>query len=219
MKLSFNQNGIKLWDLFWSFLKISPVTFGGGYAMLPVIEHEAVTNRGWVTEKEMVKVISISGAAPGGIGINAAAFIGYKVMGWRGLIAAVFGMMLPTFLIVLALNIFFSYMSYNPKVAAALQGIQIAVIALITYAGLKMIRAAIFDKTTFTVFIICLAGLLTLGLHPILLIPLGIIAGVFLVKLKESMGFTAVLEREQHVSSQPKPIYPKFPDYFFGEGI
>jgi chromate transporter len=219
MKLSLNQNGKKLGELFWSFLKISPVTFGGGYAMLPAIEHVAVTNRGWVSEQEMAEAISISGAAPGGIGVNAAAYIGYKVMGWRGLIAAVFGMMLPTFLIILALGIFFASMRYNPKVVAALQGIQIAVLALIVYAGVKMAKTAILDKTTCTVFIIGLAGLLTLGFHPILLIPLGIIAGIFLVKLKKSLGLTVAFERKQHVPSQPKPKYPKFPDYFFGEGI
>jgi chromate transporter len=219
MKLSFNQNGMKLWELFWSFLKISPVTFGGGYAMLPAIEHEAVTNRRWVSEKDMAETIFISGAAPGGVGVNAAAFIGYKVMGWRGLVAAVFGMMLPTFLIVLALGIFFASMPNNPKVIAALQGIQIAVIALIAYAGVKIAKAAIFDKTTCTVFIIGLVGLLTLGFHPILLIPAGIIAGVFLVKLKQSLGLTVAFERKQHIPLEPKPIYPKFPDYFFGEGI
>ncbi|MEX2461417.1 MAG: chromate transporter [Paenibacillaceae bacterium] len=219
MKLSFNQNGITLWELFWSFLRISPVTFGGGYAMLPAIEHEAVANRGWVTEAEMAEAISISGAAPGGIGINAAAFIGYKIMGWRGLVAAVFGMMLPTFLIVLCLGIFFASMRDNPKVIAALQGIQIAVIALIAYAGVKIARVAIFDKTTCTVFIIAFVGLLTLGIHPILLIPLGIAAGIFLVKFKESLGLTVAFEREQHAASQPKKIYPKYPDYFFGEGI
>jgi chromate transporter len=219
MKLSLNQNGMKLWELFWSFLKISPVTFGGGYAMLPAIEHEVVTNRGWVTEVEMAEAISISGAAPGGIGVNVAAYIGYKIMGLRGLAAAVFGMMLPTFLIVLAMGICFASMRYNPKVAAALQGIQIAVIALIAYSGVKMAKTAIFDKTTCAVFIIGLAGLLTLGLHPILLIPLGIIAGVFLVKLKESLGLTVTLERKQYEDSQPKTTYPKSLDYFFGEGI
>jgi chromate transporter len=219
MKLSFNQNGITLWELFWSFLRISPVTFGGGYAMLPAIEHEAVANRGWVTEAEMAEAISISGAAPGGIGINAAAFIGYKIMGWRGLVAAVLGMMLPTFLIVLGLGIFFASMRDNPKVIAALQGIQIAVIALIAYAGVKMARAALFDKTTVSVFIIAFVGLLTLGIHPILLIPLGILAGIFLVRLKGSLGLTVAFEREQFATSQPKTKYPKFPDYFFGEGI
>lgn len=219
MKLLFNQNMIKLGELFWSFLKISPVTFGGGYAMLPAIEHEAVTTRGWLSEKQMAEAISIAGAAPGGIGVNAAAFIGYKIMGWRGLAAAVIGIMLPTFLIILALGVFFASMRDNPKAVAALQGIQIAVIALIAYAGVKMARTAIFDKTTCAVFIIGLVGLLTLGVHPILLIPLGIIAGIFLVKLKKSLGLTVAYERNQHISLQPKPIYPKFPDYFFGEGI
>lgn len=219
MKLSLNENRMKLWELFWSFLKISPVTFGGGYAMLPSIEHEAVTVRGWVSEEEMAQVISISGAAPGGIGVNAAAYIGYKIMGWRGLVAAVLGMMLPTFFIILALGIFFTSMHDQPKALAALQGIQIAVIALIAYAGVKMARAALVDKTTCTVFIIGFIGLLTLGIHPILLIPLGIVAGVLLVKIKEKLGLAIAFVKEQQSPPNPKTIYPKFPDYFFGEGI
>jgi len=209
----------QLWELFWSFFKISPITFGGGYAMLPAIEYEAVTLREWLTEDEMAEAISISGAAPGGIGVNAAAFIGYKVRGWRGLIAAVLGMTLPTFLIVLALVIFFMSMRDNPKVIAALQGIQIAVIALIAYAGVKLTRTAIFDKTTCFVFIIGLAGLIILGLHPILLIPYGILAGITLVMFKERLGFRVTFQKEKHITPPVQMPHPKFPDYYFGEGI
>ncbi|MEX2459850.1 MAG: chromate transporter [Paenibacillaceae bacterium] len=221
MKRSRNQTWLELWELFWSFCKISPVTFGGGYAMLPVIEHEVMTLRGWVKEEEMAEVISISGAAPGGIGVNAAAFIGYKVLGWRGLVAAVTGMMLPTFLIVLSLGIFFANMRDQPKVMAGLQGIQMAVIALIAYAGVKMARSAIYDKTTTLVFIIALLGLIFIGIHPILLIPLGAFAGIVLVKCKESLGLVVYLKKHQANPKEQKfsTMQPKFPDYYFGDGI
>jgi chromate transporter len=209
----------KLGELFVSFFKISPVTFGGGYAMLPAIEQEAVTKRRWLTEAEMAEAISIAGSAPGGIGVNAAAFIGYKVMGWRGLIAAVLGMTLPTFLIVLALGIFFVNAKDNPKVVAALQGIQIAVIALIVYAGVKLMRAAILDRATCCIFLMGLGCLITLGIHPIFLIPLGIFMGVLVVKIKVSLRLVTTLEREPRPFSQPINNKTSFPEYYFGEGI
>src|SRR5690554_4538834 len=105
-----------LWQLFWSFFKISPVSFGGGCAMLPMIEREIMTRRRWVNAEEMADAISISGSIPGGIGANAAAYIGYKVMGWRGLVAAVMGIMIPTFVIVLGLGILYNTMRENSKV-------------------------------------------------------------------------------------------------------
>jgi chromate transporter len=211
-----SETGLKLlWQLFWSFFKISPVSFGGGYAMLPVIEREVMTYRGWVTSDEMSEVVSISGAAPGGIGVNAAAFIGYKVMGWRGLLAAVAGIMLPTFIIVLGLGIFFSNMRDNPKVMGALQGIQMAVIALIAYAGVCMARSAIIDRMTAVLLFAGLTLLLFPGIHPILLIPLGIVMGIVIVKFKERFGL-AVRYKKRNKNSEVEHNYPNF---YFGEGI
>lgn len=183
--------------------------------MLPVIEREVMTYRGWVTSEEMSEVISISGATPGGIGVNAASFIGYKVMGWRGLVAAVAGIMLPTFIIVLGLGIFFSNMRDNPKVMGALQGIQMAVIALIAYAGVSMARSAIMDKMTAVVLLAGLTLLLFAGIHPILLIPLGIVMGIVIVKLKERFGL-AVRFKKRNINSEGEHDYPNF---YFGEGI
>jgi chromate transporter len=199
---------IKQWDLFWSFLLISPITFGGGYAMLPSIERIVVDRKGWLTETEMEEAIAISGAAPGGIGVNAAAYIGYKVMGWRGMLSALAGIMLPTFIIVLGLAIFFMNMRDHLKVQAALQGIQIGVIALVAYAGVKMVGTAFIDKTTILLFIISLCGLLYSGLHPVFILLFGALAGVLWMRVKEKMGYPAFFEKPQTMN-----------DYYFGDGI
>jgi chromate transporter len=204
-----------LWQLFWSFLKISPISFGGGYAMLPAIEREVLNNRGWVTTDEMSEVISIAGAAPGGIGVNTAAFIGYKVKGWRGLIAALTGIMLPTFIIVLGLGIFFSMVKDHSKVMGALRGIQMAVIALIAYAGINMARSVIIDKMTAVILLMGLSLLLITGIHPILLIPLGIVMGIAIVKLKGRFGLEVRFKRRNQ-SSEAELGYPNF---YYGEGI
>jgi chromate transporter len=198
----------KQWELFWSFLLISPITFGGGYAMLPSIERIVVDRKGWLTDAEMGEAIAISGAAPGGIGVNAAAYIGYKIMGWRGMLAALAGIMLPTFIIVLSLAIFISNMRDQLKVQAALQGIQIGVIALIAYAGVKMVRTAIIDKTTIFLFIISLIGLLYFDFHPIFIIFFGALAGVVWMRIKERMGHPTFFEKPQTMN-----------DYYFGDGI
>jgi chromate transporter len=199
---------LKLWDLFRSFLLISPITFGGGYAMLPSIERIAVDQKGWLTADEMGEAVAISGAAPGGIGVNAAAYIGYKVMGWRGMLSALAGIMLPTSIIVLGLAIFFMNMRDNLKVQAALQGIQIGVIALIAYAGVKMLRAAFIDKTSVLLFIISLSGLLYFGVHPFFILLFGALAGVLWMRAKVSMGYPATIEKPQTMN-----------DYYFGDGI
>jgi chromate transporter len=199
---------IHLWELFWSFLVISPITFGGGYAMLPSIERIVVDRKKWLTEAEMAEAIAISGAAPGGIGVNAAAYIGYKIMGWRGIIAALAGIMLPTFIIVLGLTIFLTNMRDYKKVQAALQGIQIGVIALVAYAGIKMVRTAIIDKAALVLFIISFIGLLYSGIHPIFILLFGALAGVVWVRVKAKMGEPAFFEKSQTMN-----------DYYYGDGI
>ncbi|MCP8970381.1 chromate transporter [Ectobacillus ponti] len=209
------SQGKQLLELFWSFCKIGPVTFGGGYAMLPAIEREIVEKKGWLTEEEMAEVISISGAAPGGIGVNAAACIGHKLLGWKGIAAAVTGIMLPTFLFVLLLAVGFSHFQHHPKVMAALKGIQVGVIALIAYAGIRMIRTTILDKTTVTTFFVTLGLLLFLGMPPLLVIVLGGCAGVVLVKVKEAKGYPVF--REKEANAEQSEQVPQ--DYYFGEGI
>src|SRR5690606_3195030 len=108
-----------LLPLFWTFFRIGPATFGGGYAMISLIEHETVTKRNWIDEQEFSNLISIAGSAPGGVGVNAAAFIGYRLAGIGGAVVSIIGITLPTFLIVLGLSFLYISMDGNPKVAAA----------------------------------------------------------------------------------------------------
>lgn len=217
-----------LWRIFVSFLKISPVTFGGGYAMLPVIEHEVVEKRKWMDAEEMSNVISISGSTPGGIGVNAAVFIGYRLAWIPGAVVATIGITLPTFLIVLILILSFQQVSDNPKIAAALEGIRMSIVALIAYAGFRIGKSALFDKTTLAVGLVTIFLLFLSFVHPVLLIPIGGLVGIGAVKLKEKAGIPTVFEQSDQVKlkktsadmkkSADNIVY-KHQDYFFGDGI
>ncbi|MEB3101514.1 chromate transporter [Ferviditalea candida] len=221
-----------LWDIFISFLKISPVTFGGGYAMLPVIEQEVVEKRKWLHAEEMSNVISIAGSAPGGIGVNAAVFIGYRLASILGAIVATIGIMLPTFLIVLALILFFHQVSGNPKIIAAFEGIRMSIVALIAYAGVRIGKTSLIDKTTAVIGGVTVVILLLSFVQPVLMIPLGVVAGVIIMKLKEKIGVPVLLEQSEvakyketvgsqqpiKVKSAEKMVHQQ-KDVYFGDGI
>src|SRR4051812_20212818 len=94
-----------LFQLFWTFFKIAPVTFGGGFAMIPLIEKEVVEKRKWLKSEDVTDVFALSQSVPGAVAINSATFIGQRIGGIKGAIAAMIGVSLPTFLIVLTLGI------------------------------------------------------------------------------------------------------------------
>ncbi|WP_068775237.1 chromate transporter [Paenibacillus sp. FJAT-26967] len=215
---------LRLWaSLFGSFARIAPLSFGGGFAMLPVLQREIVHQRNWLSEEEFTEVISVSGVAPGGVGVNASAFIGYKLGGVGGAAAAVCGMILPTFVLVMILTIGFSSFRHYPKVNAALEGIQMAVLALIAFAGIRLIRSSVFDGATLSVFAAAAAALLFTGIHPLLVILLAIAAGLVLVAAKIRLHIAVRYEPKPRTlpgnstASSPNR-YPEFEGYF-GEGI
>lgn len=204
---------LKLWlQIFGTFCRIGPSTFGGGYAMIPGIEREVVTNRKWLQASEMSDLVSIAGSAPGGVGVNLAAFIGYRTAGVPGVLMAVAGITLPTFVIVFALSLGYSYIQDNAKIEAALQGIQGGIIALIIVAAYRMAKSAIFDKTTITVFLSALVVLLVTPIHPLYLILLGFLIGIVAVQIKKALGYTVHTEQESQQKQQddPTPIYPEY---------
>lgn len=215
--MSIIQKAQQLGDIFWTFFKIGPSTFGGGYAMIPVIEREIVAKRGWIPEEEMADVLSIAGSAPGGIGVNAAAFIGYRLAGVAGAAIAVIGMTLPTVLIIFALSLFFTYFQHDPRVAAALKGIHAAIIALILVAAYKLGKSAIFDKTTLVTAIGTVVLLLASSIHPLLVIGLGLLIGFPLIQAKRKLGYAAPTEKSFEAETQPTRY--KYADYFIAEGI
>src|SRR3954452_9702015 len=132
-----------LFQIFWTFFKISPVTFGGGFAMIPLIEKEVVEKRKWLTSEEVTDVFALSQSVPGAVAINSATFIGQRIGGVRGAIAAMIGVSLPTFFIVLLLGVLYFFIQDNPKVVAAFLSIRVSIVAIIVYAAVKIAKTAI----------------------------------------------------------------------------
>lgn len=199
-----------LFQLFWVFLRISPVTFGGGYAMIPLIEREISHKRKWLDEEEMDDILSLAGAAPGGVGVNAAAFIGYRLGGGLGVTAAVAGITLPTFIITCLLSSIYSQFADHPKVIAAMKGIHGAVIALIVTAAFRMAKNALFDKTTAVTAILVLAVLLGSGINPVYAIFFGLFIGFILLQVKQLLGIEIRTERECKNYSEEESNYPEY---------
>ena len=121
----------KLLQIFWTFFKIGAFTFGGGYAMIPLIQREAVENRKWVTDEDILDIVAIAESTPGPIAINSATFVGYRAGGILGSAFATFGVVLPSFVIILALSFVLQQFQDVVAVQYAFRGIQAGVLALL----------------------------------------------------------------------------------------
>ncbi len=142
----------KLLALFFTMLKIGLFTFGGGYAMLALLENELVTRRAWLERDEFLDVAAIAESTPGPIAINAATYIGYKRCGVLGALVATLGVCLPSFVIIYAISLFLDAFLSLTLVAAAFRGIQVCVVYLILSAGIKMLRGMERTALSVTVF-------------------------------------------------------------------
>jgi chromate transporter len=209
MKLK--ADGRLLFQIFWTFFRISPVTFGGGFAMIPLIIKEIVEKKKWLTTDEITDVIALSQTVPGAVAVNSATFIGHRIGGIRGALAAMFGVSLPTFLIVLAFGISYFHIHDNPKLEAAFISIRVTIVAIIVYAAIKIAKTAITDKTTF--FIMASGVPLLFFIHPILVIFLGAITGIIAIYIKKKLGY----DTEMKKSKEDDPT--NNPDYYMGAGI
>ena len=126
--------------LFLSFFKIGAFTFGGGYAMLSLLENEFVSKRGWLTKDEFLDMLAIAESTPGPIAINSATFIGYKAAGFFGSTFATLGVILPSFIIIYVISLFLDKFLALTIVANAFRGIQACVVYLIGSVGIKMLK-------------------------------------------------------------------------------
>lgn len=129
-----------LTDLFLSFAKIGAFTFGGGYAMLSLLESECVEKKNWITSDEFSDVVVIAESTPGPIAINCATYTGYRQAGFKGAVVATLGMILPSFLIIWLISLFFEELFVFPIVENIFKGIRIAVSLLIMRAGWSMVQ-------------------------------------------------------------------------------
>lgn len=178
-------------------MKMSPVTFGGGYAMIPLIEREIVEHRKWIKAKDMPDVLALAGSSPGAIGVNTSILIGYRVAGLSGAIAAVSGMMLPSFIIIITITALLMQVIDHPIVKAALQGIAPAIVAIILYAGYRIGKSSIHDRLTFIIFLATVFILLFIPVNPIWLILVGGISSYVGVKLHTRIKKSQVHESKQ----------------------
>jgi chromate transporter len=146
------KKGKLISSLFLTMLKIGLFTFGGGYAMIALLENEFVNKKNWLEKDEFLNVAAIAESTPGPIAINAATYIGYKNAGFIGAAIATLGICIPSFSIIYAISLFFDAFLSFTLVAYAFKGIQICVIFLILSAGLKMLKHM--KKTAFNIIII-----------------------------------------------------------------
>lgn len=165
-----------LFTLFRSFFKIGLFTFGGGYAMIPLIEAEIIDRRKWLVRDEFLELLTLAQSAPGPIAINTSVFIGYKVRGIRGAVASALGAVMPSFLIILVIAIFFAEVRHNVVVDAAFKGMRPAVVALIVVPTLSLARGM--HPALIGVVILSALAVWWFGFSPIYLIIAGAAAGI-----------------------------------------
>ena len=166
--------------LFISFLKIGAFSFGGGYAMLPLIRKEIIDVHGWLNTKEFIDILAVVEMTPGPVAINSATFLGYEVAGILGSVVATFAVVLPSIVIILIIAHFLSKFKNSPYVSWAFIGIRPVVLGLIISASLTVSKDAIIDIKSFILMGILFYLTSFKKLHPILVILLAGVVGAFI---------------------------------------
>ena len=169
-----------LWSLFITFAKVGVMTFGGGYAMLPILEREVVTNHGWATSEEMLDYYAIGQCTPGVIAVNVATFIGNRKRGIPGGIVATLGVIFPSLLIILSLASVLQLFQDNVYVQKAFGGIRIAVCALIASTVIKLAKKTIRSIIAAVITIATLCLELFLGVSPVIIVASVIVFGLIM---------------------------------------
>ncbi len=145
---------MKLLELFFTMLKLGTFTFGGGYAMIALLEGELVEKKKWIEKDEFLNMLAIAESTPGPVAINSATYIGYKMSGVLGSILCTLGVVLPAFVIMFIISLFFDEFLGLEYIAYAFKGIQVGVIYLIMNAGIRMFNNL--DKNKFNIIIFLL---------------------------------------------------------------
>ncbi|HOB15704.1 MAG TPA: chromate transporter [Defluviitoga sp.] len=169
-----------LWDLFRVFAQIGALTFGGGYAMLPIIQEEIVNKRGWATDEEILDYYAIGQSTPGIIAVNTATFIGYKRKGIIGAIVATLGMIFPSIVIITIIAVFFDQFENYQIVQHAFAGIRVAVAALILNAIVTMWQKAVKDYIGIIIFLVSFFVVAFLDVSPIWVVIISFIVGIII---------------------------------------
>ena len=173
-------------DLFFTFARIGVCTFGGGYAMLPILQREVVEKRGWATDEELTDYFAIGQCTPGIIAVNTATFIGYKLKSYVGGVVATLGLVFPSLVIIIIIAAFLAEFADIPAVQHALAGVNACVVALIAVSVLNLGKSTLKNALSIGIFLVVLALGFWAGISPVILIVAAGVAGYvvyFLLKL------------------------------------
>ena len=165
-------------DLFVTFAKVGVCTFGGGYAMLPMLQREVVEKKGWATNEELTDYFAIGQCTPGVIAVNTATFIGYKFKSYLGGVVATLGVVFPSIVIITAIAAFLTNFADIPVVQHAIGGVSACVVAMIAASALKLGKTAVKDALTTIIFLTVLALAFFLKLSPVVLVLAAGLAGL-----------------------------------------
>ena len=171
----------KLWTLFWTFAKVGVMTFGGGYAMLPILQREVVEKKGWATDEELTDYFAIGQCTPGVIAVNTATFVGQKHAGIAGGIVATLGVVFPSLVIISALAKVITAYAHLAWVQHAFAGIRVAVCALIASSVLKLAKGNL-KKWWHVLLAVAAFAVVALGQSPVWVVAVCAVLGATLGK-------------------------------------
>ena len=176
--------------LFWLFARIGGLTFGGGYAMLPILQRELVDRLHWVTEEELADYYAIGQCTPGIIAVNTATFIGAKRKGTVGGIVATVGVVFPSLVIISIIAAFLEGFADYPVVIHAFAGIRVCVCVLILNAIIKLWKKAVIDLPTLIIFLVVAVGSVFTSISPVFYVIGAAIAGIIIqnIRAKSAKG-------------------------------
>lgn len=175
-------------DLFLTFARIGVCTFGGGYAMLPILQLEVVEKRAWTTEDELMDYYAIGQCTPGVIAVNTATFIGYRQRGISGAICATAGVIFPSLVIIIVIAAFIQQFAHLPVVQNAFSGVRIAVCALVVQSVWKLAKKSVVDLPTALLLLITFAAVAFFGVSPVVMVIFAGAAGILLGLVRRRRG-------------------------------
>jgi chromate transporter len=173
-----------LLDLFLTFVRIGGLTFGGGLAMLPMLQREVVEKKGWVSEEELLDWYAIGQCTPGIIALNVATFVGQKQRGIPGGVLATFGTVFPSLVIITVIAAVLQNFADLAAVKNAFAGIRVCVCVLILNAVVRLWKSSVVDAPSLFIYVIVLLGTIFLGLSPVLFVLLAAVAGLLIKGLE-----------------------------------
>ena len=166
------------WTLFWTFCRIGGLTFGGGYAMLPMLEKEVVERHHWTTQEQLLDYFAIGQCTPGIIAVNTATFIGYNRRGVLGAVIATLGVVFPSFIIISLISAVLNNFAHIAMVQHAFSGIRVAVCGLILQAVIKLLKSSVKNSMGWILLAVTFLAVVLFDLSPVIVVIAAALTGI-----------------------------------------